>query len=73
LHLNAALGGFGCGEGGGELRTAVERVRAFAGLSFNELRDDREPLGLGEAGDGGALRLRSLRNVTANVTVRSAS
>ena len=45
----------GLGEGLGELRAALEGVRALARLNFSELGDDLEPLGLGEPGDGGAL------------------
>ena len=41
------------GQGGGELRPAVERVGALAGLGLDELGDDREALGFGEARDGG--------------------
>ena len=43
------------GEGLGQIRAALEGVRALAGLNFSELGDDLEPLGLGEPGDGGAL------------------
>ena len=45
----------GLGQCGGELRAAVERVRALARLDLSELGGDLEALGLGEAGDGGAL------------------
>src|SRR5271166_583807 len=44
-----------CGQGGGELRAAIERVRALARLDLDMLGDDLKVLGLGEAGDGGAL------------------
>ncbi len=40
------------GQGGGELRAAVERVGALARLDLRELGGDLEALGLGEAGDG---------------------
>jgi len=45
----------GFGQGGGEPRAAVKRVCPLARLDLCELGDDLEPLGLGEAGDGGAL------------------
>ena len=35
---------------GGELRTAVERIGAFAGLHLHELRDQRHAFGFGKAG-----------------------
>jgi len=47
----------GLGERGGELRPALDRVRTLAGLCLDEFRDDFEALGVGEAGDGRALRL----------------
>jgi hypothetical protein len=54
---DAALRGFGRGEGGCELRPAIERVCAFAGLGLNVLGDDGELLGLGKPGDRRVLRL----------------
>ncbi len=45
----------GLGEGLGELRAALEGVRALARLDLDMLGDDPEPLGLGEPGHGGAL------------------
>ena len=45
------------GQRGYELRPAFERVKAFAGLFLLELGGDLAALGLGEAGDRGALRL----------------
>ena len=47
----------GLGEGGGELRAALESVRALACLDLDMLGDDLEPLGLGEPGHGSALRV----------------
>jgi hypothetical protein len=44
-----------CSERGGELWPAIESVSALPRLDLGELRDDLEPLGLGEPGDGGAL------------------
>ena len=49
----------GAGQGGGELRAAVERVGALARLDLSELGGDLEALGLGEAGDGGALSVNA--------------
>jgi hypothetical protein len=49
------LSGF---ERGLEFGTAIERVRAFAGLDLGEFGDDGEALGLGKAGDSLALRFR---------------
>jgi hypothetical protein len=49
----------GLGEGGGQLRAALEGVRALASLDLDMLGDDLEPLGLGEPGDGGALRVNA--------------
>jgi hypothetical protein len=43
--------------GGRELWPPVDRVGALAGLGLDELGDDRDAFGLGEAGDGRALRL----------------
>ena len=45
----------GLGQGGGELRAAVERVGALARLDLSEFGGDLETLSLGKAGDGGAL------------------
>jgi len=47
------------GQGGGELRAAIENVRALASLDLDMLGDDLEPLGLGEAGDGGPLSVNA--------------
>src|SRR5271155_4278058 len=49
----------GLGERGGELRAALDRVRAFAGLDLDELGDDLVTLGGGEPGDRGALGVNS--------------
>ena len=46
-------------ERGGELRPAVERVGALAGLDLGEGLDQVEALGLGEAGERGLLRLEA--------------
>ena len=46
------------GEGGGELRAAIERVASLARLDLDEFGDDLEALGLGESGDGDVLRLK---------------
>ena len=56
---HAALRGFGCGQGGGELRPAIERVGAFAGLGFDELPDQDHALGFGEVLDGRPLGFNS--------------
>ena len=45
----------GLGESGGELRAALDRIRAFAGLDLDEFADDLVTLGGGETGDGRAL------------------
>jgi hypothetical protein len=45
-HQNAALCGLGGGEGGCELRPAIKRVPAFAGLGLDKLGDDRDLLGI---------------------------
>ena len=45
----------GFGQCGGELRRPVESIGALPRLDLGELRDDLEPLGLSEAGDGCAL------------------
>lgn len=50
--MTAALG-----ERGGELRPALDRVRAFARFDLNELGDDVITLASREPGDGGALRV----------------
>jgi hypothetical protein len=49
----------GFGQGGGELRAAIERVRALARLDLNMLGDELEPLGLGESGDGSPLGINA--------------
>jgi hypothetical protein len=49
----------GLGQRGGELRATIERVRALPRLDLDMLGDDFEALGLGEPGDGGALRLNA--------------
>ena len=54
---DGAFGGLGGSQRGGELRPPVEGVGALAGLGLDELGDDADALGLGEPGDGGALRL----------------
>jgi hypothetical protein len=54
-NQDATLRGLGGGEGGCELRPAVDRVGALAGYRLDELRNDRQ-FGLGEPGDGRALR-----------------
>ena len=45
----------GLGERGGELRAALDRVGALAGLDLDEIADDLVTLGGGETGDRGAL------------------
>ena len=50
---------FGLGERRLELRAAFERVRSLASLDLDVLGNDFEPLGLGEAGDRGALRIEA--------------
>jgi hypothetical protein len=45
----------GRGERGGELRAALDRIRAFAGFDLDEFADDLVTLGGGEPGDGRAL------------------
>jgi hypothetical protein len=45
----------GLGERVSELRAALDRVSALAGLDLNELGDDFEALGGSESSDGGAL------------------
>src|SRR5690242_18309038 len=45
---DATLRGLGAGEGGCELRPALERVGALTGLGLDELGDDRDAFGLGE-------------------------
>ena len=42
-----------------QLRPAVERIGALAGLDLGELGDDLEAFGLGEGGDGLALRFEA--------------
>jgi hypothetical protein len=49
----------GIGERGLKLRPTVERVGALPRLDLDKLGLDREPLGLGESGDGGPLRLEA--------------
>ncbi len=49
----------GASQGGGELRTAVERVGTLASLDLSELGGDLETLGLGEPGDGGPLSVNA--------------
>ena len=46
-------------EGCGELRPAIERVGAFAGLDLDVFGDDCDVLCLGEARDGFALGFNS--------------
>ena len=43
----------------GELRPSIESVAAFAGLNLAKRFEQIEPLGLGEAGEGGLLRLKA--------------
>ena len=45
----------GLGERGGELRAALDRIRACAGFDLDEFADDLVTLGAGEPGDRGAL------------------
>jgi hypothetical protein len=45
----------GLGKRGGELRAALDRIRAFAGFDLDEFADDLVTLGGGEPGDRGAL------------------
>ena len=42
-----------------QLRAPVERISALARLDLGVLGDDVEPFGLGERGDGAALRLQA--------------
>ena len=53
---DAALRGLGCCQRRGELRPAVERVGALAGLGLDVLGDDGDALGFGEPRDRRALR-----------------
>jgi hypothetical protein len=46
----------GLSERGGELRAALERIRALAAFDLDELGRDLEAPGRGEPGDGFALR-----------------
>jgi hypothetical protein len=52
----AALAAGDC-EGTGELRPPLERIGALAGGCLDELGEESKAGGLGEAGDGGLLRL----------------
>src|SRR5271154_2337686 len=45
----------GLGERGGELRAALDRIRAFTGFDLDEFADDLVTLDGGEKGDCGAL------------------
>ena len=56
-HDDRAFGLAGKGEGGRQLRPSIESVRALAGFDLGELLDDGNALGLGKAGDRGALCL----------------
>ena len=56
-HDDRAFGLAGQGEGGCQLRPAVEGIRALAGLDLGELLDDGNALGFGETGDRGTLCL----------------
>ena len=47
-----ALGRASSGEGGCQLRPAIESIGALAGFDLGELGDPGEVLGLAEAGDG---------------------
>ena len=42
-----------------QLRATVERISALPRLDLGVLDDDVEPFGLGERGDGAALRLQA--------------
>src|SRR5262245_13702685 len=53
-----SLDAVGVSESCGELRSPLDRVAAFAGLDLGEGVDDHEAVGLGEAGDGVALRFQ---------------
>ena len=46
-------------DGALELRAALQRVGALAGLDLLEGRDERDPFLLAEAGDGVALRIEA--------------
>ena len=56
-HHDRALCLARCGQRCGELRAAVERVGALAGLDLGELVKDGDALGFGKAGDRGSLGL----------------
>ena len=47
----------GLAQGGGQDRAPVKRVTTLASLDFHMFTDQLAPLRLGEAGNGGALRL----------------
>lgn len=47
----------GKGEGSGQLRTSIKCIRALSGFDLGELLEDDHSLGLGKAGDRGALGL----------------
>ena len=51
----AGLGGTDLCKRGGELRTAVKRLRALARLDFGELGNETQSLSGGEPRDGGTL------------------
>jgi|SRR5947209_19668697 len=60
IQLRQQDAAFGCLVGSkcvGELRPAIQCIGALAGLRLDELSDNPEVLGFGEALDGGPLRL----------------
>ena len=63
IELGNRYGAFtvpaGLGERGGELRAALDRIRAFAGFDLDEFADDLVTLGGAEPGDRGALGIDS--------------
>ena len=54
-HDDRALRLARCGQRGCQLRSAIERIGALAGLDLGELVQDGDALGFGEAGDCGSL------------------
>ena len=62
IQLGDAYGGLGplrLLQGGAKLRPPLERISAIAGFDLGVFGGDREALGLGERGDGGALRFEA--------------
>jgi hypothetical protein len=59
-----ALAMLGLSQRGSQLRAASKRVGTFAGLDLDELTGQLEALGLGEPGNGLALRFQSEARAT---------